>query len=203
VHLLRCAGTAERQLGCYVGQRDFPAHERELAALRKFAEHFEYPQVDMVFTSPLSRCADTSQILYPEKYTETMPALMDLSLGEFEGKTPNELIGNSEYEAWISNSLENIPPGGEKVDDFTGRVTDALEDIFTRMMKERISNVAVITHAGVIMTMLSAAGIPKQPPAQWLVKNGCGFTLLMTPQMWMRSRCGEVFSRIPMTAVES
>ena len=110
---------------------------------------------------------------------------------------PDQLAGNPDFEAWLKNSLENTPPGGEKLKDFTQRVTEALERIFTRMMHERIANAAVITHAGVIMAILTAAGIPKLAPHEWISENGCGFTLLMSAQMWMRSRCGEVFERIP------
>ena len=197
IHLLRCAGTEQRQRGFYVGQQDFPICETGRDALIEFSQRFEYPQVDMVLTSPLLRCTQTADILYPDVYTEQMSELRDLCLGEFEGKTPDRLADNPAFEAWLKNSLENTPPGGEGLQDFALRVTGALESIFTRMMQESIANIAVITHAGVIMTLLASAGIPRLAPQEWLSENGCGFTLLMSAQMWMRSRCGEVFERIP------
>ena len=202
IHLLRCGSTAQRMRGCYVGQQNYPLCDAGISALHEFREHFRYPYANIVFTSPLSRCVETAEILYPDHYIVPIAEFADLSLGEFEGHSPDQLMGNPDFEAWIQNSLENPPPGGEKLEAFTARVVAALEAIFNRMMQERITDIAIITHAGVIMALLASIGLPELPPDEWLCENGCGFTLLMTPQMWMRSRCGEVYERIPGQQIE-
>jgi alpha-ribazole phosphatase len=156
----------------------------------------------MVFTSPLLRCLQTADILYPDTYTEEFHDLTDLNLGEFQGKTVEELRGTGAFEAWMQNSLLNPPPGGEKAGDFTARIVDGIGAIFSRMMEERMQSAAVVTHAGVIMTLLTAIGQPRLPLHEWKVNNGCGYTLLLTPQMWMRDRSCEVFCHQPQPVPE-
>ena len=45
--------------------------------------------------------------------------------------------------------------------------------------------------------MLAGAGVPKREAMDYAVDNGRGFTIVMTPQMWMRDRCFEVFDVVP------
>lgn len=197
IHLIR-TGTTNTQPGKrYVGQSDIPLCDKGIEALTEMSRDYNYPQAEIVFTSPLTRCVQTAEILYPDTYTEKIDGLMDMNLGEFEGKSFEELRENENFSLWIKNSFENTPPGGEEITAFTARTVDAIREIFIRMMEEKITNVAVITHGGVIMTLLAAIGLPKMPLHQWAVENGTGYTLLFTPQMWMRDGAAEVFRRIP------
>ena len=112
IHLIRTGSTSARLRGLYVGQADCPLCDKgkdELFALNK---RYDYPRADIAFTSPLSRCVQTTEILYPDVQTQIMPSLADLHLGEFEGKTPEELAGAPAFDAWLENSLENPAPGG-------------------------------------------------------------------------------------------
>ena len=197
IHLIRTGSTSERLAGSYVGQMDCPLCDKGRDELFALAGRHTYPRADIVFTSPLARCVETAGILYPGVQARVIPGLADLNLGEFEGKTPEQLSANAAFSAWLENSLENPPPGGERLTDFTQRITAALGEIFAVMMDNRIRNAAAVSHAGVIMTLLSAAGLPKAPPHEWLIPNGRGYTLLMTPQMWMRDGRCEIFGAIP------
>ena len=202
LHLIRTGSTFEGDWQRYVARNNLPLCDKGIEALNKLRTVCEYPHVDIMFTGPLDRCVQTGELLYPETYSVVHDGLNDLDLGDFTGCSPNELRGNPYYERWMQNSLENAPPNGEKAEDFTRRVLLAVNDIFTQMMNERMTNAAVITHAGVIMTILTAIGLPKRPLHEWTVQNGCGYTLLMTPQMWMRDRACEVFAHVPTPPAE-
>ncbi len=202
IHFIRTGKTSSQPGKRYVGQADIPLCDKGIEALNEMYRDFTYPPAEVVFTSPLKRCVQTAEIFYPDTLTEKLDGLMDMNLGEFEGKSFEELRENEDFSLWIKNSFEHTPPGGEEITAFTRRITDAVRDIFIRMMEEKMTNVAVVTHGGVIMTLLAAIGLPKMPLHQWAVENGTGYTLLFTPQMWMRDGCAEVFCHQPETTMQ-
>lgn len=202
MHLIRTGKTSSKPGKRYVGQLDLPLCDEGAEALAGMSRDFIYPPAEIVFTSPLLRCVQTAGILYPDTQTVKIDGLMDMNLGEFEGGSFEELCVDETFSLWIKNSLENTPPGGEAIPDFTARIIDAIGEIFNKMMEEKITNAAVVTHGGVIMTLLAAIGLPKIPLHQWAAENGTGYTLLFTPQMWMRDGSAEVFCRQPGTAMQ-
>lgn len=202
LHLIRTGSTSANPWKRYVGQSDIPLCDKGVEGLQDLRHEFTYPEVEQVFASPLHRCIQTADILYPEVPLTAVDGLKDMNLGEFEGKTFEQLRGNEAFAKWLSNSFQNTPPGGEPTQDFTQRVVDALDSVFRRMTGERVTSAAVITHGGVIMTLLSVVGLPKLPLHQWTVSNGTGYTLLMNTQMWMRDRKAEVYGFIPEPTIE-
>ena len=197
IHLIRTGKTSSDPVKRYVGQLDMPLCPEGRAGLHQLADEARYPHVEMVYTSPLARCMETADILFPDLYTVPMDGLMDMNLGDYQGQSFDELKGDSGFLAWLEDSHQNTPPGGEATLDFTARVIGAIQSIFTDMMEENLSSVAVVTHGGVIMTLLAAIGLPRAPLHHWAVDNGVGYTLLLTPQMWMRDHCLEVFAPVP------
>lgn len=197
MHLIRTGRTFPGDGKRYVGQSDPPLCAKGLDELEALRREFTYPRVEAVFTSPLRRCVQTADMLYPDILTESVDGLMDMNLGSFEGKTFEQLRGDEAFRDWLGDSAEYPPPGGEQLDAFTERVIIAVNGIFNRMMTGRMTSVAVVTHGGVIMTLLAGIGLPKQQLQQWATANGTGYTLLFTPQMWMRDGCAEVYSLVP------
>ena len=200
IHLIRTGKTSGGILKQYVGQNDLPLCDSGIQNLRILRENNLYPPADMIYSSPLRRCRQTVEILYPDTFVDYHPGLMDMNLGEFEGKTFEELRGEKEFSLWIENSFENTPPGGEDAATFVQRLVGTLDDIFRQMTEERITSIAVVTHGGVIMTLLAAVGLPKMPLHEWAVDNGCGYTVQMTTQMWLRDHKCEVVSSLPENA---
>lgn len=197
LHFIRTGRTSTEPGKRYVGQSDPPLCPEGIEELERLCRENEYPRAQMVFASPLRRCTQTAEILYPHLFSETVEGLADMNLGRFEGKSFEELRGDEAFSAWLKNSLENSPPGGEATDAFTERIVEATHGVFRRMMEERLTSVAVITHGGVIMSLLAGIGLPKLPLPQWAAANGAGYTVLFTPQMWMRDRAVEVYAAIP------
>lgn len=197
IHLIRTGNTTDDENRPYVGQLDLPLAQSGQELLAAMKEQFGYPKVQLVYTSPLKRTVETADILFPDNQVIPIDALKDMNLGDFQGKTFKELEFQEDFVKWINNSAEYAPPGGESTLEFTKRIIGAINGIFFEMMNQKLTNVAVITHGGVIMSLLANIGLPKAPPQEWLVENGTGFTLMMTPSMWMRDHLGEVTSRVP------
>lgn len=197
IHLIRTGATSGSSGKRYVGQSDIAVCEEGLEALYNLKDTRVYPRVDLVYSSPLQRCLQTAGILYDNNGLEVIEDLKDMNLGSFQGRTFHELQGDPYFMAWLDNSSKHAPPGGEDAAAFTRRIVGALNHIFFRMMEDKMANVAVVTHVGVIMTLLAAIGLPKAPLHHWAVDNGTGYTLRMTTQMWMRDGAAEVSAVVP------
>ena len=74
----------------YIGSRtDEPLCREGIALL----EGFSYPageQVERVIVSPMRRCVQTAQILFPGKELVLEPGLMECDFGAFENKNYKE-----------------------------------------------------------------------------------------------------------------
>ena len=64
-------------------------------------------------------------------------------------------------------------------------------------IKTGTNNVAIVGHAGVLMTILSCYGLPEAPMAHWQMDAGYGYKLHITPSLWMQGRKLEVIDTSP------
>ena len=91
LYFIRHGKTAGNELKRYIGRTDeplSPAGRGELAG--KAA-----PQADIVAVSPLRRCRESAQILYPHAAPLAVEGLRECDFGDFEGKNYLELAGNA------------------------------------------------------------------------------------------------------------
>lgn len=183
--------------GRYIGVTDLPLSSEGAQALYDKLEKYEYPPVQKVYTSPLKRCKQTVSILQPNRLTVELPELVEMDFGDFENKSVNELMDTDSYRKFIEGGLDNPPPNGESLRDVVNRCYKALQIIISDMMYEGLTNVAVVTHGGIIMNMLSCFGVPKRKPMDYSCDFGEGFEVLVTAAMWQRSEAFEVLGTYP------
>lgn len=197
IHLIRHGLTQANQEGVMTGNSDSPLCTDGIAELEAMKRERLYPSADLVYSSSLAQCTGTAEILYPETEIRLQPKLTECGLGVFEGKSAAELEGDETFSAWLANSLEVTPAGGEEPDDFLQRILEGLSGIFTDMIEQEVGEAAVITHGGVIAMLLATVAFPRLPFQKWLPGNGRGFTVLVSPQLWMRDRIVEAISTVP------
>ena len=183
--------------GRYIGITDLPLSSQGAQALYDKLEKYEYPPAQKVYTSPLKRCKQTVSILQPNRLTVELPELVEMDFGDFENKKIAYLMDTDEYKAFIKGGLDNPPPGGESLRSVINRCYKALQIIISDMMYEGLTNVAVVTHGGIIMNMLSCFGIPKRSPMDYSCDFGEGFEVIVTASMWQRSEAFEVLCTYP------
>ncbi len=200
IHLIRHALTEGNINGQYVGVTDIPISRKGKEELKELMEKYEYPKADVFFTSPLLRCRQTLKILYPEAEEITLQDLRERDFGDFEGKTANELQDNPDFAKWLASGAVDAPPKGESIMDFAARVNAAFEEIVTYLLKNGITNSVIVAHGGTIMGILANYGIPRKNYLEWAVGNGKGYTLNLTPGLWMRDKIAEVFNPLPFGA---
>ena len=198
IHLIRHAMTNENLEGKYIGHTDVPLCEDGIKQVEQMKQEMEYPPVDAVFTSPLSRCIDTAKLIYPEREPVVINELIEYDFGEFEGKTAEDLKDDEDFAEWLSGTNpRKAAPFGESNASFTYRVCACFEKIVDGIISSGVKSTAVITHGGVVMALMAAYAIPEAPMHEWLTPNGTGYTLRIDPSIWMRGKKLEAFDECP------
>ena len=203
IHLIRHGLTQANLRREYVGRTDYDLCTEGIRQLIDLREKGGYPPADRIFCSPLARCIQTAGILYPHCRLMTINQnLQELDFGDFEGKTYDQLKDREDYRLWLADSLAAAPPGGENGQEFLQRIVVGLNQVFAQMMEENLDDGVVITHGGVIMSLLHAVGLPKTPFGTWYANNGEGYTIAMNTALWMRDRTFEIVAPIPSRPAE-
>ena len=197
IHLIRHGLTEANLSGRYAGATDIPVCLEGEARLKNLKENYEYPNVAVCYSSPLSRCVQTCNIIYPEIKPVILENLRECNFGDWEGKTTEELANEDGYAEWVGSGRSVEPPNGESGLDFCKRISVAFENIIKELVTNGTSSAAIFTHGGVIMQILSAYGLPKAGFYDWIVDNGCGYSIRVTPSLWMRDKVFEVYEKLP------
>lgn len=164
---IRHGKTAGNLQGRYIGRSDEPLCDegrRELMAK-------SYPAADTVIVSPMSRCIETAELIYPDREPLNCEGLRECDFGDFEGKNYAELSGSEDYQRWIDSGGEMAFPGGESKKSFSERTVAAFEE----MIAQVDGTVALVVHGGTIMALLERFALPKREFYDYHVKNGGGY----------------------------
>ncbi len=172
--LLRHSKTAGNLLGRYIGSRtDEPLCEEG----RRLLQEKHYPAVEQVYCSPMKRCMETANMLWPDQEPKPMAELRECDFGDFENKNYQELSGNADYQAWVDSGGILPFPGGESAESFKARCILAFARIAKRLREDE--RIALVVHGGTIMSIMEKYGLPRQSYYDYQVKNAEGF--LLTP----------------------
>ncbi len=197
IHFIRHGAINPTLRGRYIGVTDVPLSDKGKIEMRKLDTTMAYPYAKVVFTSPLKRCTQTARIIYPDIEPLVIDHLSECHFGEWENKSAAELAGDETFKKWLAGDPSVKPPRGESNADFTRRICLVFESIVDGLIKTGTTDAAIVTHGGVMTTLLSVYGIPQAKPFDWVCDNGYGYSLRITPMLWQRDKVAEVFDRIP------
>lgn len=197
IHFIRHGQTQGNIEGRYIGRTNLPVCPEGFAEMAQLRDRFDYPEIDVLYSSPLLRCRQTAAFLYPDYSMTVVEDLQEMDFGDFEGKTVADLKLDPDFSAWMKNAQTLAPPGGETGLAFAERLQSGLNQVFADMIKNDYSSAAVLCHGGVIMTLLAAFGLPQEQMGRWVTENATGYTVVMTPQLWMRDEKFEITGLIP------
>lgn len=197
IHLIRHGLTQGNLLGQYVGSTDLSLAPEGIARLRELKARSPYPTAQVYYTSPLKRCVETMNLIYPGVQPIAVSDFRECDFGDWEGKTAKELENNPVFTKWMEDGSKAAPPNGESGGAFMYRVCAAFEKLVEGMMRSGTTSAVIVAHGGTIMSILSAYGLPRANFYDWMMDNGCGYSLRITPGLWMRSMVAEVYAMIP------
>lgn len=114
--------------------------------------------IELIITSPLSRCAEPARAWAAERGIECIeePAVMEMHYGAWEGKSIPEI--EAEYpeliKAWRANPDGMQPPGGESTETFRERLIEWQQRCIEAHHGKHI---LLITHSGVMRMLIALA----------------------------------------------
>ena len=118
IHLIRHAVTKGNLEGRYIGHTNDELSDDGRAQLAQMKEELIYPPVQALFTSPLKRCTQTAEIIYPDNKPIIIDGFIEYNFGEFENKTAEQLEKYEEFPRWLAGEKGVCPPYGESNEDF-------------------------------------------------------------------------------------
>lgn len=156
----------------YIGTTDEALCEEGRRVLEKRKAAGEYPEADVVFASPMRRCLETAELLYPGQEPVVIENFRECDFGLFEGKNYRELTGNPLYQAWIDSGGELAFPQGESRKLFQDRCAGGFKELAAVCRSWKApgkgrgteTTAAVVVHGGTIMALLDRFG-----------PEGCGY----------------------------
>lgn len=198
LHLLRHGLSEANLTGVYAGSgTDLPLCSRGEEELRRLAQDFSYPPTGLVFVSPLLRARQTAALLYPGVRQIGVEELREIHLGEFEGKTVQQLQQDPNYHRWLDPKERWTPAGGESGSAFARRAAQAVCKLCEYLIRSDTPQAVAVTHGGLIMTALAQLAVPRRDPAGWACDPGCGFTVQTSAASLMRGGVVEVLDLLP------
>jgi alpha-ribazole phosphatase len=145
------AGNLEKR---YIGTTDEPLCEEGRRKLSDKKQEGVYPRAGRVITSPMKRCLETAELLYPDVIPEVYPEFRETDFGLFEGKSYEELMEDEKlcplYQAWIDSGGILSFPEGESMEETKRRCAGGFDKILTNLDSDAV----VIAHGGTIMSIL-------------------------------------------------
>ncbi len=182
--LIRHGATEGNKEHRYIGRTDEPLSSEAKEKLS--AEANCYPRIDRLFTSPMKRCIETAEIIYPDQKPVVVDPLREMDFGNFEGKNYKELNGNPDYQAWIDSGGTIAFPNGESREEFIQRCCKGMSEVLlqskaysTKSDNEILQSesssftIGLVVHGGTIMALCSAFGGGEYFDYQ--VANGAGY----------------------------
>lgn len=166
----------------YLGKTDESLSLEGIEALRQEKAEKIYPEIDYLFASPMKRCIETADILYPGKVPILVPQWKEMDFGLFEGKNYQELNGDKQYQAWIDSGGTLPFPQGESRPCFLQRCSQGMYESVDRCRELFTGGVKIgcVVHGGTIMALLSTFYGGEYFDYQ--VKNGRGYCCMLSLQ---------------------
>ena len=184
IYLIRHGQTPGNRLQRYIGTTDEHLSEEG----REFLKKLSYPMPETLYVSPLLRCVETAEILFPEKELHIIEALSECDFGEFENKNYKELSGSENYQKWIDSNGTLPFPGGESREEFRRRSLTGFQKAVMQCIRQNVQTAALVVHGGTIMNIMEEYADRQRSFYEWHVKNGGGYQLDLDPESWQKGQ---------------
>jgi broad specificity phosphatase PhoE len=132
-----------------VGRTDVPLSATGREQAERMAERLQHENVDRLHASPRQRTRETAEIIAAKVGTaaEIAPLLDEVDVGDWTGRTFDELEADARWQLWNSARSMARAPNGETMLDVQRRVTGHVEQTRTQHPDARV---ALVAHSDVI-----------------------------------------------------
>lgn len=176
VYLIRHSYTAGNLKKRYIGRTDEPLCEEGVELLKNRS----YPQAERIYISPMLRCRQSAELIYPGKMFYEVEELRECDFGLFENKNYLELSDCAEYQEWIDSQGRLPFPKGESREKFCERTLRGFQKAIDACRRDQIQSVAFVVHGGSIMNIMECYARPAGSYYDYQIRNGEGYELFIT-----------------------
>ena len=158
------------------GWLDVPLTEHGIAELEELREVVDYPESDVYFSSPLTRCVNTCHILFPDVHPVIRDGFKEINFRSLEGWV---LSTKEEIDAYFSAWVRDEPYLDEEtISDVMGRSRKAVLSTVDECGKKGLSSATIVMHSGIMRSLIIALfGLPKEEFNRMTVPNGLGYVV--------------------------
>ena len=158
VFLIRHGETTGDIENRYGGNYDDHLTKRGREQLRETAMKLTGKEIQIIFTSPLMRAKESTEIIQQEigGPIEIVEDIQERNYGVLAGLTKQEALEKYPEAVEAHSNPENTDPDGESLTDFQNRTLEAFKKIFSK----NYSTVAIISHGGPLKQILKYLNLP-------------------------------------------
>ena len=176
VVLLRHGSTEANEKGLYCGKTDIPLSLAGRLSLLRLRAEQHYPDIGgfKVFTSGMLRAEETLRLIYGETGHCIEPGFREMSFGQFEMRSYEELKRLSAYSEWCSGDNEKKRcPDGESGIEMKARVLDSYKKLLLLG-----ANLLIICHGGPISAIMEHVfSNERKSRYEWQPASGTGYLI--------------------------
>ena len=162
----------------YIGRTDEALCRQGRDEICQYIQEHRYDDCqnsDLIFASPMLRCRQTAELIFPGRAVFVLPEYRETDFGEFENKNYLELAENVHYRQWIDSNGTLPFPGGESREEVRDRCIAGFHKMLEICDKPQAERVACVVHGGTIMQLLEAYGRPGKSFYDYACENGGGY----------------------------
>ncbi len=179
--LLRHGKTEANLRHIFCGQTDLPLAVSGRQLLLAASAAGIYPPVEQVFCSSLQRAVETAAILVPHQTPLLLSDLQEYNFGDYEGFSHDQLQDRSDYTDWVNDEIGDLsPPHGESRTQFMQRALRGMQQIADTCAATGTKTALLVTHGGIIASLLLRWFPGQQNYGQWQPQPGYGYLLQIT-----------------------
>lgn len=154
--LIRHGQTLWNEEGRYQGNSDIGLTGLGIRQAKSAAKYLSKVNLSNIYSSPLKRAADTANIIGESKGLKVIVRenLKEIYFGKWEGMKFNDINTefHDDYQKWLKDPYNSHPTGGECFKQVQERALTEIDNMVKE--NEDRSSVAVITHGGIIYSLL-------------------------------------------------
>lgn len=160
IYFVRHGHTRATELGLLYSDPLLEITEKGEAQAQAAAAYIETIKPDLLVRGKAVRVAQSAAPI--EKSLSMTASVVDgfeeWHVGKWEGRTYLDIKKNDpeQYHAWCEDPIENAPPDGESIAQFSKRIATSLTR-FTRAPQFEGKKICMITHSGIIRSALIEA----------------------------------------------
>lgn len=188
VHLIRHGTTEPNTEGKWAGSTDVSITRQAEAELGELSQRYPYPQSPVIYRSPLIRCKQTLEAIYPGREAVIIEDLRELDFGDYEGAYEPDALKELGTNVFCDMRLDFTFPGGEAFGECLNRGIRALDQIVWEAVRTGTEEVLVVTHSVWMSVLLKYCLNPEGFGTSLFCGNGFGITILIEEKEWSQKR---------------